>query len=118
MGRINRRCVICGVSVPFTDNNWRCVIHRISNNKTHRAVGDTRTTNERGYDARYRRMRQRVLERDRYQCMLRLDGCEGRATQADHIIPLSKGGKNTMANLQASCRHCNLSKQADTSNGK
>lgn len=33
----------------------------------------------------------------------------------DHIIPKSLGGPNTRENLQCMCKHCNRSKQADTS---
>ncbi|HBI61482.1 MAG TPA: HNH endonuclease [Lachnospiraceae bacterium] len=33
----------------------------------------------------------------------------------DHIIPKSLGGPNTRDNLQCICKHCNRSKQADTS---
>jgi len=32
----------------------------------------------------------------------------------DHIIPISKGGQNTVENLVLCCRHCNLSKGAKT----
>lgn len=32
----------------------------------------------------------------------------------DHIIPKSLGGGNTRDNLQCICKHCNRSKQADT----
>ena len=33
----------------------------------------------------------------------------------DHIIPKSLGGGNNRENLQCICKHCNRSKQADTS---
>ncbi len=32
------------------------------------------------------------------------------ALTVDHVIPLSRGGTNTIENLQPLCRHCNLSK--------
>lgn len=53
-----------------------------------------------------------MLARDRYRCRLRLDGCTGHATHRDHIIPVSKGGPDTLANSQAACENCNLKKGA------
>jgi 5-methylcytosine-specific restriction endonuclease McrA len=34
--------------------------------------------------------------------------------EADHIVPLSKGGINTRDNMQPLCKLCNTSKQAKT----
>ncbi len=64
----------------------------------------------RGYDATHNQLRRLVLERDGYRCRLRLRGCTGLATSADHVLPLSRGGVTTMENLVAACRHCNSAK--------
>ena len=45
-----------------------------------------------------------------YSCVLRLPGCEWRATTPDHIRPLSRGGGPGWRNLQPSCEKCNLRK--------
>lgn len=36
--------------------------------------------------------------------------CGGEASEADHVIPKSKGGSDAAENLVASCRSCNASK--------
>ena len=48
----------------------------------------------------------KVCEMQHYKCYL----CGGYAYNVDHIIPLSKGGKNKIENLLAICRSCNASK--------
>lgn len=58
----------------------------------------------------WRATRKRILTRDNHTCQLRLDGCTGRATSADHIIPASNGGTDADSNLQACCWHCNRKK--------
>ncbi len=55
----------------------------------------------------WKRLRQAVLERDGFVCQLRLPGCTGLATQADHIVA---GDDHSLANLQAACAHCNAAK--------
>jgi len=48
-----------------------------------------------------------VMERDRYACIY----CgSGKQLEADHILPLSRGGSNAFVNLATACRSCNLSK--------
>lgn len=57
--------------------------------------------------ARWRRVKARVLRRDRYVCFY----CGGQATTVDHVRPVSKGGDPyDEGNLVASCVPCNLSK--------
>ena len=68
------------------------------------------------YDsARWKRVRKLVLERDRRECQIRLAGCLGVASQADHIIPSQDIPENDplffdMGNLQAACAPCNRRK--------
>jgi 5-methylcytosine-specific restriction endonuclease McrA len=51
-------------------------------------------------------LRLAVLERDNYTCM----HCGRPATEADHVIPRSKGGRDVMENLVASCKRCNATR--------
>ncbi|WP_443026051.1 HNH endonuclease [Sphingomonas sp. PB2P19] len=61
-----------------------------------------------------------VLSRDRWKCHLcgratpqRLRGTyDDRAPELDHIVPLARGGKHTMANTACACRRCNIVKGA------
>lgn len=55
-------------------------------------------------------LRQEVFKRDNYECQIKSEGCQGKATEVDHIIPVSKGGLNNLENLQASCLSCNRKK--------
>ena len=63
--------------------------------------GDPRNT--RAYKAR----RLAVLNRDGWVCYY----CGGDATQADHVIPISKqGDAMDLDNMVACCKRCNVSK--------
>jgi 5-methylcytosine-specific restriction endonuclease McrA len=56
----------------------------------------------------WRALRVAVLNRDRWQCQIRLDGCTTQATSVDHVTePLQGGEFWDPANLRASCRPCN-----------
>lgn len=60
---------------------------------------------------RWQRTRLVVLERDEFRCRVRLPGCEGEATDADHVIPPADGGDRwDLANLRAACGFCNRSR--------
>lgn len=54
-------------------------------------------------------VRQRVAERDRYQCV----GCRAKTNlHFDHIVPHSRGGESTVENLRIVCAGSNLARGA------
>ena len=56
-------------------------------------------------------LRYDVLKRDHFTCkMCGATVKDGIKLQVDHIIPVSKGGKTTMSNLQTLCQRCNRGK--------
>jgi len=56
-----------------------------------------------------------VLNRCGWHCQTKGPGCERRATQADHIIPVAEGGQTTMENGAGICVTCHKIKtQAET----
>ena len=57
-------------------------------------------------------MRQRVIDRDGYVCQLCGGDVEPTDVHIDHIVPYSKGGPNTLANLQVAHSRCNIRKGA------
>lgn len=56
-------------------------------------------------------LRYNVLKRDNYKCQIcGATAKEGAKLQVDHIIPVSKGGKTELNNLQTLCSRCNIGK--------
>lgn len=56
-------------------------------------------------------IRYNVLKRDNYTCQIcGATAKDGVKLHVDHIIPVSKGGKTVMSNLQTLCDRCNLGK--------
>lgn len=56
-------------------------------------------------------MRYDVFKRDNYKCQIcGATSKDGALLHVDHIIPVSKGGKTEMSNLQTLCSRCNLGK--------
>lgn len=49
--------------------------------------------------------RRNIFARDHHTCQF--GSCDGRADTLDHLLPRSRGGGNTWANLVASCATCN-----------
>ena len=59
-----------------------------------------------GSTARWRKIRQRILERDAYTCQ----ACGLEGNTVDHIIARSLGGGDDDFNLQCLCFRCNSAK--------
>lgn len=56
-------------------------------------------------------IRYNVLRRDHYRCCIcGASAQDGAKLHVDHIVPVSKGGKTVMGNLQTLCERCNLGK--------
>lgn len=60
------------------------------------------------------RLRHEVFKRDNYRC--RECGATNKETtlEIDHIVPVSKGGSNSLSNLQTLCKKCNRAKHTRT----
>ena len=82
----------CGALVA----KGRCARHRVTH-EHHRCSSAAR-----GYGGHHRRWRVPILRRDRI-CRL----CHAApSTEADHIIPLSRGGTWALENGQGLCKRC------------
>lgn len=60
-------------------------------------------------------IRYNVLKRDNYTCQIcGITANDGAKLHVDHIVPVSKGGKTVMSNLQTLCDRCNIGKSNKT----
>jgi 5-methylcytosine-specific restriction endonuclease McrA len=101
-GRILRGCASCGA--PFEPRHAR---HRWCPNCEPGPESRSPTTRTRPSSSTEReRIRGEVLP-DGAECSLQLDGCEGLATVAHHVVDAADGGRFEAANLQPACDHCN-----------
>jgi hypothetical protein len=68
-----------------------------------------------GSTSRWRKIRQRILERDHFTCQ----ACGLEGNTVDHITPRSLGGGDDEFNLQCLCYRCNSAKGGiNRQNGK
>ncbi len=103
---------ICSKEQKFDIKTIKSLIGRV-NNKVggfyqDREIWDSITRVERGKVSN--RLRFRVYARDGHRCVK----CGStRNLEIDHIIPIAKGGKTTINNLQTLCHRCNMKKGTD-----
>ena len=57
-----------------------------------------------------------VFKRDSFKCQYCGKSAPDVVLEVDHIIPVSKGGKTVMSNLQTLCERCNIGKSNKTEN--
>ena len=70
------------------------------------------TSNERGYDYAWQKVRVAVLRRDNWTCHYCQKLLKNSDATVDHLVPLSRGGDRlNQDNLVAACRSCNSSKK-------
>ncbi len=68
---------------------------------------------QRGYGSSWDNLRKLILKRDAHLCQAcKKQGKFTRATHVDHIIPKSKGGTDSMRNLQSLCEYHHNQKTA------
>lgn len=88
------------------------VIHAVNQNTTKPTSTEKPQTLERRRMTKH--LRYEVLKRDGFRC--RFCGAtadDGAQLHVDHIIPISKGGRTEIDNLQTLCLECNLGKGVD-----
>lgn len=93
-----------------------CPLHRVEQKRVMHSAIDSRrgSASERGYDAKWRRIRALFLKQNPLCVAQQPDGlvCNRPATDVDHIVPLRLGGSNQFINLQALCHSCHSRKTA------
>jgi 5-methylcytosine-specific restriction endonuclease McrA len=53
-----------------------------------------------------------IITRDGSRCHICGKKCRSSEIHLDHLVPISRGGTHTAANLRVACAHCNLSRGA------
>ena len=95
------------------DGNGGAVLNEVWSAYARRGFDTTSDTN--GVEDKRKpipiKLRAEVFRRDNHLC---LKCGAGDGLSIDHIVPVSKGGQNTLDNLQTLCMPCNISKGVTT----
>ena len=95
------------------DGNGGAVLNEVRSAYARRGFDTTSDTN--GPEGKRKpipiKLRAVVFRRDNHKC-LKCGAEDG--LSIDHIVPVSKGGPNTLGNLQTLCMPCNISKGVTT----
>lgn len=117
MPKIPCRAIGCPALVSRADKGY-CDKHAHHRHGWHKSQRG-RTASERGYGQAWRKLRNQIMERDRYLCQVCLANDRYTpATEVDHIINKAQGGMDELSNLQAICHACHKTKtQAESRRG-
>lgn len=114
--RPQRPCRHKGCRNLHRNANGYCDQHKDDAKAWARKESAPKTTTQRGYGWRWQKLRQRILERDKYLCQPCLE--EGRITEGrdvDHKINKAHGGTDDPENLQVICPSCHKAKSQQES---
>ena len=85
-------------------------LHYAANKQAYRARDRARRAAVRGLPGRHTALEIKVLaEKQMYRCVY-CEACLKSGFEADHIMPISLGGDNSIQNIQLLCRPCNRRK--------
>lgn len=107
--RPNKPCRRLGCNILTRNANGYCEAHQ----SDAAPWQQSKSSAERGYGSKWRKLREIVLRRDAGIC--RCPECEkaGRvriATEVDHIRPKAEGGTDDLSNLRAIAKSCHKAK--------
>ncbi|AYP29032.1 HNH endonuclease [Marinobacter phage AS1] len=111
---IPRPCRTGICSAVTTNRNGYCEEHQA------KASGwlnqDRGSSSQRGYGGRWKRIRVRIMRRDKALCQpCMAEGKVMPAVAVDHIVPKAEGGTDADENLQAICKRCHKLKTEEES---
>ncbi|ELA6496128.1 HNH endonuclease [Salmonella enterica] len=103
-------CRVRGCTALVSDRSGYCENHKSESWSRYRKQ---KSPGKNPYGAKWRRLRDAAMRRDRGLCVLCLAaGRAVSATDVDHIIPLAHGGADALDNLQCLCTPCHRHKTA------
>lgn len=109
-----RTCFKCKTVYPLNAENFRRNKNSVRGLSYRcRFCGKTEAEKERSRiscKAREVKIRFTILSRDKFTCQYCGRKAPDVILEIDHIIPVSKGGKNTFANYITACKECNIGK--------
>lgn len=108
--RIPKACRKQGCNKVTTDSSGYCDDHKSCGWQRHQ---NGKTSSQRGYGSKWRKLRVVVLGRDKHLCQECLKrGLYVTASTVDHITPKAHGGGDDLSNLQSLCYSCHKAKTA------